>query len=229
MRPARFTLLCVRSQTTLPRKFGAAVAVALHALAAAALLSYEPARSALIAQAPILVDLIAPSKPGTTREQPIEVPAPRKPAAKPRPKLAEPLPIVAAPAEIPSPILARSPAREGAAEAALQPAAAVAHVAAPTPAPLTAPVFNADYLHNPPPAYPALSRRLGEEGRVILRVLVNAKGNADEVQVRNSSGHARLDEAARETVRAWRFVPARRGDEPVAAWVLIPIAFRLES
>jgi periplasmic protein TonB len=49
------------------------------------------------------------------------------------------------------------------------------------------------------------------------------------VQVRSSSGSTRLDEAARETVKRWKFVPARRGSEPVPAWVLIPISFRLEN
>jgi protein TonB len=94
---------------------------------------------------------------------------------------------------------------------------------------MTQPNFNADYLENPAPVYPAAARRLGEQGRVILRVLVNVRGTADEVQVRTSSGFARLDDTARDTVRRWRFVPARRGAEPVAAWVLIPISFRLEG
>ena len=94
---------------------------------------------------------------------------------------------------------------------------------------VTTPIFDADYLLNPTPAYPNASRRLGEEGRVILRVLVSSAGAADDVQIRTSSGHARLDESARETVRRWKFVPARRGDEKLPAWVLIPISFRLES
>jgi len=94
---------------------------------------------------------------------------------------------------------------------------------------VTPPIFAADYLENPPPAYPALSRRLGEEGRVVLRVLVNPAGSADEVQIRTPSGHARLDDAARETVRRWRFVPAKHGATPVPAWVLIPIPFSLEG
>ncbi|MGQ0545139.1 MAG: energy transducer TonB [Betaproteobacteria bacterium] len=84
-------------------------------------------------------------------------------------------------------------------------------------------------MQNPPPAYPPLSRRLGEEGRVVLRVLVSPAGAAQEVQVRTPSSHPRLDTAAREAVRRWRFVPAKRGDDPVAAWVLIPISFRLEG
>ena len=68
-----------------------------------------------------------------------------------------------------------------------------------------------------------------EEGRVVLRVLVNARGAADEVQVSNSSGHLRLDDSARETVKRWRFVPAKRGAEAVPAWVLVPVSFQLEG
>ena len=68
-----------------------------------------------------------------------------------------------------------------------------------------------------------------EQGRVMLRVLVNTRGTADEVQVRTSSGISRLDEAAVETVKRWKFVPAKRGNDAVSAWVLIPISFTLEG
>jgi protein TonB len=63
----------------------------------------------------------------------------------------------------------------------------------------------------------------------MLRVLVNAKGTADTVELRSSSGSNRLDEAALESVKHWRFVPARQGDQPVSAWVLIPITFSLKG
>jgi protein TonB len=97
------------------------------------------------------------------------------------------------------------------------------------PPPVAPPSFNADYLHNPPPHYPPLSRRLGETGRVVLRVLVTAVGTADRVELRTSSGSRRLDSAALETVQRWKFVPARQGETPVAAWVLVPILFTLEG
>lgn len=93
------------------------------------------------------------------------------------------------------------------------------------PAPLIPPLFNADYLENPPPAYPLSSRRLGEKGRVLLRVFVSANGRAERVEIQTSSGFERLDSAARDAVTHWRFVPARRGDEHVAAWVLVPVSF----
>jgi protein TonB len=91
------------------------------------------------------------------------------------------------------------------------------------------PRFDADYLDNPAPAYPALSRRMGEQGRVLLRVYVLADGNAGQVEIRESSGYERLDRAARDTVARWRFVPARQGDKAVAGWVLVPVSFSLRS
>lgn len=95
------------------------------------------------------------------------------------------------------------------------------------PAPITAPLFNAAYLRNPAPAYPPQARRLGEQGQVVLRVLVNDAGLAEQIELQTSSGSARLDQAALSTVRAWRFVPARRGDKPISAWVAVPIHFKL--
>ena len=211
-----------------PRGIGAAVAIGLHALAAFALLSYEPARSALFAAAPIMVDLITPPKVEPKPERPIEIPPPKpKAVVKPRPKAPEPLPVITAPVEAPSPIIVPPPALPEPPPAPV--VVAPVPVPAPPVVPVTPPLFNADYLDNPPPAYPALSRRLGEEGRVILRVLVSPAGRAEEVQVRSSSGYSRLDEAARDTVRGWKFVPAKRGEQAVAAWVLVPISFRLEG
>jgi protein TonB len=98
-----------------------------------------------------------------------------------------------------------------------------------TPATLTTARFDAAYLQNPRPVYPAISRRLGEEGKVVLRVHVDASGLATEVTIKTSSAFPRLDNAAREVVQQWRFVPARRGDEPTEAWVLVPIVFKLEG
>ncbi len=98
------------------------------------------------------------------------------------------------------------------------------------PAPTVPPNFVAAYLNNPAPQYPYLSKQRREEGTVMLRVLVNARGTADQVLVERSSGFSRLDEAAVEVVqKRWRFVPAKQGDEAVAAWVLIPMIFKLKN
>ena len=89
--------------------------------------------------------------------------------------------------------------------------------------------FDASYLNNPAPPYPPASRRLGEEGKVILRVRVSPEGNAEEAEVKISSGSPRLDDSARRTVRRWQFIPARRGGTAVESWVLVPILFKLEQ
>ena len=95
--------------------------------------------------------------------------------------------------------------------------------------PETPPSFRAAYLRNPEPAYPTPSRRLGEQGTVQLRVLVSADGHATHVDIHRSSGFPRLDEAAAQAVREWRFVPAKRGATAVEAQVIVPIVFRLEA
>ncbi len=91
------------------------------------------------------------------------------------------------------------------------------------------PAFNAAYLRNPPPRYPQAARRNGDEGTVMLRVLVNPEGAPVQVELDRSSGSSPLDSAAVDAVRNWRFVPARRGTQNVEGWVRVPIVFRLEG
>jgi periplasmic protein TonB len=134
---------------------------------------------------------------------------------------------IAAPAPLPAPVLEAPPEPVAAAPAA--PPAPPPIPATPTPAPIRPPSFNADYLNNPAPRYPALSRRMGEEGKVLLRVFVNEEGLPAQVQIQSSSGSSRLDSTALEAVKQWKFVPAHRGAEPVAAWVIVPISFSLRS
>lgn len=216
------------------RLAGIASALGLHLILLAALLAYEPARSVLLAAAPIMVELIAPSRPEPIKPvPPAQLPKPL-PVVKRAPLPPEPMPVLTAPAvtptETPSPATASPPPPVVALPDAAPPAAApVAVPVATTAVPVTPPVFDANYLRNPTPAFPAQSRRMGEQGRVVLRVLVAPAGDAAEVQVRTSSGFERLDHAARDAVRRWKFVPARRGAEPVPAWVLIPISFRLKG
>jgi len=82
--------------------------------------------------------------------------------------------------------------------------------------PVTLPQADAAFLNNPKPRYPALSRRLGERGKVLLEVLILTDGSVGEIAVKTSSGFPRLDSAALEAVRRWRFQPARRGTTPIA-------------
>jgi protein TonB len=89
--------------------------------------------------------------------------------------------------------------------------------------------FDAAYLNNPAPAYPLISRRQGEFGKVLLLVQVTPHGTAAQVEIKQSCGFPRLDEAALEAVRKWHFVPARQGDVAVAASVVVPLSFKLNS
>jgi protein TonB len=116
-----------------------------------------------------------------------------------------------------------------------QDSAAVSNAAAPATASgktgspsLVEPSADADYLKNPPPGYPRLSRRNGEQGTVIVRVFISTQGTPEKAEVRTSSGFARLDQAALDAVQRWRFVPGRRQGTPEAMWFNIPVRFILE-
>jgi protein TonB len=158
-------------------------------------------------------------------KKPETVPPPPQPASPVRKAVPlQPQPVLAAKAP-------EAPASFAVAPQPPAPPAPAPITAAPTPAPpvaVTAARFDADYLHNPKPVYPPFSRRAGEEGRVLLRVKVSAGGTAEEMEIKQSSGFARLDNAAREAVAKWRFVPAKRGDEAIESWVTVPITFALD-
>ncbi len=166
------------------------------------------------------VSLIRPAE--ETKPSP-EIAPPQAKPVKPRPAPPQP-PVPPVPLVAPEAAPAPSPLAVPAAPAPTPPVAAP-----PAPVQATPPRFDADYLDNPRPPYPPLSRRMGEQGRVVLRVHVGADGAAGDVLLHASSGAPRLDEAALATVRRWKFVPARRGADAVAAWVLVPIVFTLKE
>jgi periplasmic protein TonB len=182
---------------------------------------------------------ITPPKPLPAAPKPVKKKAEPKPEKKPvpvpvvqpEPQLVSqaPAPVEAPPAEPPAPV--QEPEQK-VTEAPPQPQPVTPPPAPPAPveeAQVEPPSFNADYLDNPAPAYPAISRRLGEQGRVLLRVQVAPGGTARNVVLHKSSGFDRLDRIALETVRRWKFVPARQGDKPVEAWVIVPIQFNLKG
>lgn len=90
------------------------------------------------------------------------------------------------------------------------------------------PSSDADYLQNPKPPYPALSKRLGEQGKVVVRVLIGVDGSAQKAEIKQFSGFDRLDQAALSTVLRWRYVPGKRAGLPEAMWFNVPINFILE-
>ncbi|MBT9522213.1 MAG: energy transducer TonB [Dechloromonas sp.] len=173
-----------------------------------------------IMEIPLVVDLLETQE---IRKEPVAKPLPMtKPVAVKTPQT--PAPKAAAPVVEATQSTIPAPAAVVAAPVEAKPAPV-----APPAEPVSQARFDADYLKNPAPAYPPLSRRMGEEGKVVLRVSVNAQGSADSVEIRTSSGSQRLDESAQKTVRNWKFIPAKRGDSAVQSWVLVPIIFKLEQ
>jgi protein TonB len=190
--------------------------IALHIVALALLLHYQPGLSSAMSQV-LNVSMIT-----LPQALPVEaVPEPPKPKpVRKAERITPPAPIA-----IPNQTAISAPPAPPAAEVV-----ASAPPAPPAPpAPIVLPRFDADYLQNPAPLYPSMARRMGEQGRVLLRVVVRPDGTPDAVVLRQSSGSQRLDEAALEAVRKWRFVPAKQGSTPVTAAVIVPIVFSLEG
>ncbi len=144
----------------------------------------------------------------------LQAPQPRQPEAQP-PRREPPVPQEAAPAEPPATLPSAAPPVENTRD---EPVIPDSH-----------PDFQAEYLNNARPPYPLVARRMGYHGKVVLNVEVLAEGRAGQVVLRTSSGHEVLDSSALQTVKGWRFNPARRLGQPVTEWFLVPIVFSLED
>lgn len=174
--------------------------------------------------------------PPLTPPEPIQTQIITEPHLTPAPPPLEPLALTRPPLQIVMPVPLVSIADPAALAASTARAAHTAALAVavssapPAPAePISPPQFDAAYLHNPAPEYPLQARRLREQGTVLLRVEVSAAGGALQVSIEHSSGWPILDDAALSAVRRWRFVAARQGRNPLAAWVLVPIEFDLHG
>lgn len=174
----------------------------------------SPARA--LPPAPKVTAALRPS--GQQLPQPVAAPAPA---------------LSAAPAAAPSQAAqsagataSSSPASQASPSAAASGSAVAA--AATAPARVEMPSSGADYLNNPKPVYPPASKRMGEQGLVIVGVLIGADGQALKAEIRQSSGFERLDQAALSTTLRWRYVPGKRAGQPESMWFNVPINFVLE-
>ena len=193
---------------------GVAFVVSAHLIVLALLASLQvlpvpPTMSAL------MVEILAPASPQPSIPRPQAQPATPKPEPQRR-ATPQPRQTLAANNDSAVPDAEAASTRDSPAAAA--PAAATSQ-----------PRFDADYLSNPAPAYPPLSRRMGEEGKVVLRVQVEPNGRPVHIELKASSNSPRLDQAAQDAVWRWKFIPAKRGDEAIGAWVLVPITFTLKN
>jgi protein TonB len=93
----------------------------------------------------------------------------------------------------------------------------------------TTPPEALDNARNRHPNYPESSRRRGEQGVVLVELFVDPSGRVAEVRLLESSGFAALDAATLGALREWRFRPAERAGLPVAARIIHPVHFRLET
>lgn len=183
----------------------------------------------LVVPAEILVEMAAPE--AAQPEKPAPVPAPvaaRVPQARP---ITPPTPTTLAVQEA-------TPSTTELATVAASTTLATTHTAAspqasaPTvqaaPAALVLPSSDADYLNNPRPPYPPMSKRLREQGKVVVRTLIGVDGTAQQAEIKQSSGFDRLDQAALATALRWRYVPGKRAGIAETMWFNLPFTFVLE-
>ena len=95
-------------------------------------------------------------------------------------------------------------------------------------APVSMPNSEASELNNPKPPYPAISRKLNEQGLVLLRACISTSGTLDSVELKQGSGYSRLDQIALKTVKQWKFLPAKKGNTPIPMCYELPVKFILE-
>jgi protein TonB len=193
----------------------------------------------VLVPAEILVEIVSP--PNEVRKEPLALASKAPPAPQ---LIAKPTPAPIAPTQVahPSPAASLTPnapvpstptpisatASTGTTSAINTAPVGAASSNTPTPARVELPSSDADHLHNPKPPYPSVSKRLGEQGRVVVRTLIGADGVAQQAEIKQSSGFERLDQSALNTALRWRYVPGKRAGVPEAMWFNVPFNFVLE-
>ncbi len=210
------------------RRMPLALAMALHAAVLLALLNgLKPHTVDSVTPREVVVSLIAtraqtPLEPRSVRApEPVVRPAPTPvptPSVTSHATPSPAPPAVAAPVPTPLPVQRNTVSETPVPTAVNTPAAAAA-------VPVT--VSSVEYLQPPKPDYPISAKRAGEQGKVLLRVLVDEKGQPERVDIRESAGFARLDEAARQAVLRASFKPHLEDGRAVPVYVMVPISFAL--
>ncbi len=166
-------------------------------------------------------------------------PAQEKPQPQPAPPKTVPVVKKAVTPPKPAPVVQSAPSPKAISIDPSPPAPETPAPAATAPAPATPPAPAApaqprtitsgiEYIQPPQPEYPPISRRMGEEGKAVLRVLVNEKGRPERIELQKSTGIARLDEAARKAVLRALFKPFIEDGKAVPAYAIVPINFQLD-
>jgi len=189
----------------------AATIVAVHAAGLYAALTFAPQIKRAIAEVPLAVTFVSEAEPPRDR------PLPKVSVVTPQPIVNVPdLPLIEIPNDAPA-----------SARAITIPVAPPPVAAQQEDKSVPKLVSAVEYVREPVPRYPPQSRRLREQGLVVLRVVIDERGAASSIEIETSSGHSRLDDAAREAVLRAAFRPYVEDGEPRRALVLIPIEFAL--
>lgn len=185
---------------------------AVHAVGLYVALTFAPQIRSAVAQVPLAVTFVTQAEP--MQQRPL-----------PQVTVVTPQPIVQVPDLPPIDIPSDAPPAARAITIPMQSAPPPAMHAEDRSLPKL--VSTVEYVREPSPRYPPQSRRLREQGLVILRVIVDERGEASSIEIETSSGHSRLDAAARDAVLRAAFRPYVEDGEPRRALVLIPIEFAL--
>ena len=145
------------------------------------------------------------------------------------PSIVVPEPIVATPSAVPTMATVEAAAPPAVETSPTGTADAAPTAAPPAAGPTEAGDLSAKMVSAKPPSYPLESRRQHEQGTVVLAVLLSAEGRVAEVAVSRSSGFRRLDDAALNAVRRWRWSPMVRDGFPVLVRGLVTIPFILNG
>ncbi len=221
-----------------------ALVAALHVVGLYAIATWTPRSEWLKLWKPIEVQLLREEAPKPPEIKPIEEPPPPPPKPQVVERKSEPLPVIPqhrveekpVVPEQPAPIVTAAPSAPIEVEAtfvvppqpeALPPPPPAPKVQAALPVPKT--VSKVEFVRAPDPTYPMMSRRLGEQGKVMVRALIDEQGHALNVAIHQSSGKPRLDEAAKRAVLDALFKPYHEEGKAEQVYVVIPVIFRMES
>lgn len=211
-----------------------------HLLAGWALLQVPAVRQAAAEVAPMMVDLIAPTPeappplpPPPPKVQPKTLPPPPAAviAARP-PPVPTVAPVFTAPPPPPQPAPLPPPEAPPAPPTPPAPPAPVAPPVPPAPtpaAPRQVVLTDSDWVRVPEVEYPLASRRLKEEGTVVVRALIDTRGVPKQVVLQRSSGYTRLDQQAMRAAMTARVKPRTENGVPFEFWIAMPLAFELED
>jgi protein TonB len=178
----------------------------------------------------ILSEIITPPSP---KVEPPAPPKPPEPAPEPvvkktPPPAPQPVAVPDAAPTAPAGVFGPAPVLPAISEPVAAAPAPPAPAAPPAPPRIELPSSDASYLQNPKPAYPPISKRLGEQGKVVHSVLIGVDGVPISARLVQSSGFPRLDEAAYAAVMRWRYVPGKRNGVVEAMSFNVPINWVLE-